>query len=324
MSTNFLDSKPYLTANKLNKLLDYAVKEYVNNPPKNLKQKLVRYFHKFYKRFLILLIFKLKLIRPEMGRQTFWGEDIKMIGVRPYSLYNAGYIGNDDLFITKYIIDNLNKDDVFIDVGANIGFFTLLASCLVGGGGKIYAFEPIENTYNYLKKNTQEKGNVNIFQTAVHNRTGSYAIADFGIYNNFYNSLGSVKKLKSQLEDIGNNKNYRKYSVDTITLDEFCSKYDIKPNLIKLDTEDTEDLILSKSMKTIEKSKPDVIFEMFDLSVEEGRLDNIINIFSKINYRCYQFNPKGVTYLKSSKYYNKKYYNYLLIHKDNLLNRNFV
>lgn len=54
-----------------------------------------------------------------------------------------------------------------IDVGANIGFFTILLSKLVKPSGKVYAFEPEPNNFYYLKKNTKHQKNIICNQTAV-------------------------------------------------------------------------------------------------------------------------------------------------------------
>lgn len=308
----------YLThTEELNVLLDRAVINYANSPSKTLTKKLTWILHRTYKQFLIFLIFKLKIIPVKTKKKTFWGEEITMIGIRPYSLYNAGYIGNDDLFVTQYIINNLKKDNVFIDVGANIGFFTLMASNLAGNNGKVYAFEPIPSTYEYLKTNVSKKSNVNIYQIGIHNKTGFCEILDFGIYNNFYNSLGELKKLTSQLSDLSGDVGVSKYMVNTITLDEFCIQNDVVPDLIKLDTEDTEDLILSTSLETIKKSKPEVIFEMFNLSVQEGRLEKIISTFSSLGYSCYQFRENDIVPVTNAEDVNLKYYNYLLTTQKN-------
>jgi len=69
---------------------------------------------------------------------------------------DAGIIGNyyfkladfdDSLFVLHF----LRKDDVFIDVGANLGHFTLLATGLIGA--KSYSFEPVPSTFQQLKRN---------------------------------------------------------------------------------------------------------------------------------------------------------------------------
>ena len=69
----------------------------------------------------------------------------------------------------------VKKGDVVVDIGANMGYFTLLASRLVGREGKIYAFEPEPVNYGLLVKNIGINGYKNIVpvQKAVSDRTGT-------------------------------------------------------------------------------------------------------------------------------------------------------
>jgi FkbM family methyltransferase len=62
----------------------------------------------------------------------------------------------------------------FVDVGANVGYYTLLASHLVGDSGRVYAFEPNPKTFAYLRKNLAINGcdNVTAVQKAVSKGTG--------------------------------------------------------------------------------------------------------------------------------------------------------
>lgn len=71
--------------------------------------------------------------------------------------------------ITKYISDRLRDGDVFIDVGANIGYYSLLASRCVGAKGRVFAIEPASNTYAMLQRNIKRNGasNVTAIQVAV-------------------------------------------------------------------------------------------------------------------------------------------------------------
>ncbi|MEI7777579.1 MAG: FkbM family methyltransferase [bacterium] len=296
----------------LRKKLEDSVSSYIQLATSPINGRLL----KVYKWFISVLIFKLRLIPQTKKVVTFWGEDIKMIGVRPFSLYLSGYIGNDDLFITYYIIDILKEGNIFLDVGANIGFFTMLASKIVGSEGKVFAFEPTPYTYKYLKKNVNNKINVNTYRIAVHDKCGLQSLTDFGPYNNFYNSLGNKDRLVAQLTDLQKENHSNLLEVPTVTIDSFCFENNILPNLIKLDTEDTEDIILSASMNIIEKSKPDIIFEMFHLSVLDGRLQNIINVFSRLDYNCYQFCKDGFKLIEKDSDASPNYYNYLLSTRD--------
>ena len=54
---------------------------------------------------------------------------------------------------TKLIQESLNIGDIFLDIGANIGYYTILGAHLVGRTGKVYAFEPDPSNYDLLHRN---------------------------------------------------------------------------------------------------------------------------------------------------------------------------
>jgi len=56
---------------------------------------------------------------------------------------------------TNIVMGLLRKGDVFVDIGANIGYFTLLASDAVGSAGKVFAFEPDPRNFRLLRKNIE-------------------------------------------------------------------------------------------------------------------------------------------------------------------------
>lgn len=59
---------------------------------------------------------------------------------------------------TTFIKAFLKADDVFLDIGANVGWFTLLASTIIGVSGSIHAFEPRATTGNYLERTVKING----------------------------------------------------------------------------------------------------------------------------------------------------------------------
>ena len=54
---------------------------------------------------------------------------------------------------TSLVIELLRPGDVFVDVGANIGYFTVIAASLVGAGGAVFAFEPAADNFALLRQN---------------------------------------------------------------------------------------------------------------------------------------------------------------------------
>lgn len=84
--------------------------------------------------------------------------------------------GEEQEFFRRY----LRPDDDVIDVGANIGFFTLIFSTLVGKFGKVYAFEPHPRIYKYLQGNLvlNKVDNVYAFNLALGNKSGTVKFSD--------------------------------------------------------------------------------------------------------------------------------------------------
>ena len=71
------------------------------------------------------------------------------------------------------INENLKKNDTFVDVGANIGYYTKIASSLCGPKGKVLSFEPLPRAYHLLKTNTRKLENTIIHQCALSDSIGN-------------------------------------------------------------------------------------------------------------------------------------------------------
>jgi FkbM family methyltransferase len=75
---------------------------------------------------------------------------------------------------TAFLLGSLKEGMVFVDIGANIGYYTILASELVGRSGKVFAFEPDDRNFSLLEQNINENkcGNVVAIRKAVSDTTG--------------------------------------------------------------------------------------------------------------------------------------------------------
>src|SRR5436190_5065280 len=69
--------------------------------------------------------------------------------------------------IRREISRTLKSGDLFIDIGANVGFYALQASNAVGRSGKVYAFEPAPDTRASLLRNIELNGTKNITSVAL-------------------------------------------------------------------------------------------------------------------------------------------------------------
>ncbi len=157
---------------------------------------------------------------------------------------------------TKLVLDKIKKEEVVIDLGANIGYYTLLFAKIVGNKGKVFAFEPDPDNFKFLKKNVDKNNfmNVQLEQKAVSNTNGTTKL--------FLNegNKGAHRIYHSELA--GNE--YKEVKV--ITLDSFFKKMkvDQKIDFIKMDIEGSEFEAL-KGMKNLLDNNPSItLFLEFD------------------------------------------------------------
>jgi len=102
-------------------------------------------------------------------------------------------------------IRTVKSGDVIYDVGANVGFYTLLASTLTGPTGKVYAFEPLPRNLELLKRHVQlnQLNNVEIFDGAVSDKSGTARFSTGDIPEMTHLSAdGQIEVCTYQLDDL--------------------------------------------------------------------------------------------------------------------------
>ncbi|OHA70172.1 MAG: hypothetical protein A3F15_00330 [Candidatus Wildermuthbacteria bacterium RIFCSPHIGHO2_12_FULL_40_12] len=163
----------------------------------------------------------------------------------------------------------VKNGDVVVDLGANIGYFSLLASRLTGSQGKVFSFEPEPKNYNYLKKNI-ELNNYNHaqpFQKAVSDKNGTTKlfICDYDTGHHTINKQDGI-----QAYSRGRIVKERSIDIETVALDNFLKERTNRVDVIKMDVEGAEMLALS-GMDRVLKDNKDIkmIVEFFPLLIEK-------------------------------------------------------
>jgi FkbM family methyltransferase len=130
-----------------------------------------------------------------------------------------------------------------IDIGAHVGYYTLLASMLAGETGSVWAFEPEPTNAAFLRRHTYLNNcrNVHVEELAVSNSDGNAR---------FLCGKGSGTGHLDQTGDM---------EVRTVRLTEFCAERGISPSALKIDVEGAEAAVLEGAKELILKSRP-VIF----------------------------------------------------------------
>jgi FkbM family methyltransferase len=207
------------------------------------------------------------------------------------------YLFKDELYITRmardgtyepktvqFLRDNLKLGQVFVDVGANVGFFTILASKLVGDTGKVYAFEPSLDCFEVLKRNVELNSckNVELFQVALGNKTGVSKLFKPNpiSYGQQYIEEAVVGKDKLDYEQY-DVKEMLSGKYETITIKRLDEILTAPPDMVKVDVEGAERLVLEGMGNLLGKTNT-IIIEDLDQTVhpwliQQGFSNAIIN-----------------------------------------------
>jgi FkbM family methyltransferase len=149
----------------------------------------------------------------------------------------------------EFLKARLRPGDIFLDVGANVGLYTLIASVWVGPTGHVHAFEPASNTHRRLADNVRlnRLSNVTCHSVALSDTSGQATLTVAQDGYDAWNSLGKPC--------LGNDLDTE--IVGTVTLDDFVDQHGLAGRIraIKIDVEGWETRVLSGGIKTL--SGPD-------------------------------------------------------------------
>ncbi len=106
--------------------------------------------------------------------------------------YRKGLLKSNEFFGYQYFIRNIVKEgDVCIDIGANMGYFTVPLARLAGRQGKVYAVEPVKPVLDILRKNTKKLDNVEILPFALGTENKPIHLGNDSIKTKGYVASGS-------------------------------------------------------------------------------------------------------------------------------------
>ena len=145
---------------------------------------------------------------------------------------NIFFTGVYDSKSVQFVKRALGEGDTFIDIGANIGCFTLVGSQKVGRRGRVIAFEPVDLVSKKLEKNIvlNKLDNVTIVRKAVYDRNTPIKL-HLARHENL--GMSSIQRHDSESGEIIN--------VEAISLDEYLRKENINEvKIIKIDIEGAE------------------------------------------------------------------------------------
>ena len=188
---------------------------------------------------------------------------------------------------TPIFMKLIKKVDTFFDIGGSIGYYSVLGS-KINPKLKVQAFEPSLSSRQFFSENIKLnhlEEHITLNGMALSDKEGTI---DFHVVKS--SKYPSVPNLSGQhnLDAVHNNLKSETITVDTDTLDNFVKKNNIQNiDLIKIDTEGTENRILGNAAETIERFKPiiisEVLFDQIEAELEEIILKHQYEFYNHVN-----------------------------------------
>lgn len=205
------------------------------------------------------LLTKLKLrMHKHFGYEFFARSAYGMDIVAIYDFTGKISLNGSHSKVIENAVNELQPGDCFIDVGANTGIFSLIASRRVGSNGMVFSFEPNPEVFRVLQKNLIHNKSQNVFPFCA-GVSDTDGVISF-VYDPHHNGLGHIKADSNYQWDRANQKETRILTLgpDSLTFlnEGSCPG---KQCIIKIDTEGAELKVLQGLTHFISTRKPNKI-----------------------------------------------------------------
>jgi FkbM family methyltransferase len=205
--------------------------------------------------------------------------------------------GNENsraLFITgtfepsemSWLADNLKDDMAFIDVGANIGIYTMFAAKLVGAGGRVLAVEPSEREFQRLSFHVvlNDLGNVTCLRFAAADKMGVGKLKVASEEKSGQNTLG---KFVTETTELLRVETVRMYPLDRVIAEHKLARVDV----VKIDVEGAELRVLRGLASTIERWRPKLLIELAPdaLAAQNTSSEALVEWLRDSRYELFEF-----------------------------------
>lgn len=216
---------------------------------------------------------------------------------------------------TEIVKNEIKEGNVVLDIGANIGYYTVLFAKLVGEAGKVYAFEAEASNFKILKKNVYENNynNVMLEQKAVSNKSGTVK---------FY--IGKDSNTENQL--FKPNVKHEEIEVESVSIDEYFKQLNQKIDFVKMDIQGAEPLVIEGMTEIIKTNKNlKIMLEWWPDAIRKYGIDPSKHLTQLVNlgFKIFEIDDKNGMYLKTDietlmrKYPNKEFEDVNLLLKKN-------
>ena len=154
----------------------------------------------------------------------------------------------------------LKRDSVALDVGANVGFWTVPIAMTLCGGGRVHAFEPLSANSKRLRENVELNGVAEVVKIHETGLSDKAATVEISLREDFSN--GSDTGNAAIVID-NSDKNFRCTKIQVVPLDQICQSLMLsRLDFVKVDIEGHEDKFLAGASSVIAEFRPIIYMEV--------------------------------------------------------------
>lgn len=208
-------------------------------------------------------------------------EGVFRIGMRSHLLTRLFLDGSYEPLLAELCKRLIDPARDVIDVGANVGFYTVMAAKHTTR--KVLAIEPTPNALKLLRENIDRNGvgpRVAVFEGAASNVAGELTI-NTPVGKEEYSSLVSVVHAGAQSETM------LQIQVKTKTLDQIIQLHHLDPGFVKIDVEGAEHLVFEGAKHMLDHSRPIIFSEFSPQAMQQNGADPqaLLDMLNRCNYR---------------------------------------
>ena len=163
------------------------------------------------------------------------------------------FLGTYEPRVTSWFLENVSAGDSMFDVGANVGYYTVLAGRIVGDRGQVVAIEPASTNVHNLHNNVRlnQLTNVKIFPGAAGEKN-----ATVRFHNGAGTGTGHISKEGGT-------------EIPMRRLDDLATAYDVVPTMLKIDVEGAELNVLRGATRLLTDAKPNILLSTHGQAAHE-------------------------------------------------------
>lgn len=242
--------------------------------------------------FWQFVVFPLCRIGLPVRRKAFFGPKLKVLLPAGTDLYLLGGKSHDsEIRLARYLIATLQPGQHFLDIGAHYGYFSALASQLVGPEGQVLSIEATPQTVTVLDENLRTIPGARARHLALAESVGEMTFYTFPVRYSEYNTLDVTPY---EDEDWFADYPPVEVRIPTTTLDVLIPE--CHPDVIKIDVEGAEDRVIHGGLQALTTYRSPLVMEYLDRTTSGGGHQAADQLLRSLGFEPHCIDAHGQVY----------------------------